>query len=214
MSLGRKRRVISNEFPYHITGRCINRDWFRLPLEVIWEIFVDYLYLEHHARGLKIHAFVLMNNHFHLIATAPETSISTCMCYFMTEVSRQITRLSGRINQTFGAPHHPSLINTYHYFMHAYKYVYRNPVDAGIIDRVEAYPYSTLRRTLGFGPLTIPMEEDTILFDDVEGTLRWLNKKYKNGHREEIAKALKRRKFELPLDRKTREKSELELELS
>ncbi|MCM2281967.1 MAG: hypothetical protein NDI61_08995 [Bdellovibrionaceae bacterium] len=132
----------------------------------------------------------------------------------MTETSRGITRLSGRINQTYGGPYHSSLILSEHHFFHAYKYLYRNPIEAGLAERVEDYPYSTLPGLLGSSPLSILVREDNALMEHSERTLTWLNSAYRPGHREAISRALRRTVFQLPRDRDLRRPSLLELELS
>ncbi len=53
--------------PYHITARCINKEWFRLSIPTVWSVMEDYLYLVATAFEIKVRAFVLMSNHFHLI---------------------------------------------------------------------------------------------------------------------------------------------------
>jgi putative transposase len=200
--------------PYHLGARCLNREWFRLPLPVVWEIFSEQLYFAHHAFNLCIHNFVLMSNHFHLVASTPDKNLSQTMNYFMRETSRLISRYSGRINQVYGAPYHRSLIRSEHYFMHAYKYVYRNPVEAGICSKVEDYQFSTLFGLLGRGHLLIPLAEDSLITGDANIYLDWLNKNYAADHKLQIKRALARSSFKFSLDRSNKRPSILEDELS
>ncbi len=175
----------------------------------------DYLYLVHHAFNLKIHSFVLMSNHFHLMVTAPEDNLSQAMLYFMRETSREITRLSGRINQTYGARHHKTYLGNYHYFMNTYKYVYRNPVKAGICECVEEYPYSTLSGLCGLNHMIVPLELDTLAFSPSfsEENLGWLNRKPDELLEEEMRLALRHPEFKLRACPKTEKPSRLETEL-
>ena len=159
----------------------------------------DYLYLVAHLYTLRIHSFVLMPNHFHMIVTTPEVNLSAAMNYFMRETSREITLLSDRINQTYGNRHHKSALSTHHYFMNAYKYVYRNPVRAGLSRYVEEYAFSTLSGTLGLSRQAIPLWEDALLFSPSldEATLTWLNQKPCVDQEAEVRKALRRPTFNL-----------------
>lgn len=77
-----------------------------------WSVMGDYLYLTTHLFSLEILSFVLMGNHFHLLVRAPQANISPAMNYFMRETSREVSRLSGRINQTYGGRHHKSVVHT------------------------------------------------------------------------------------------------------
>ncbi len=210
----RALRILTSEYPYHVTARCINKEWFQLPLSLVWRIFSDYLYLIRIIYGVEIHSFVLMRNHFHLIIKTPDANLSEVMNYFMREVSKEIGRFTGRINQIFGGPYHSSVIVRDTYYMHAYKYVYRNPVEAGISESVETYPYSTLHGLLGFSKLVIPVVLDDVLFSDMESTLAWLNTDYKADHKCQIKNALRKVKYSLPADPVHRHKSELENENS
>jgi putative transposase len=52
---------------YHITARSNNREFFYLPILNVWDIMSSKLAQLQCEHGIKIAAFVLMNNHFHLL---------------------------------------------------------------------------------------------------------------------------------------------------
>lgn len=168
----------------------------------------DQLYFVHHAFHVRIHAFVLMNNHFHLIISTPHANLSEAMAWFMRETSRSITRESNRINQTYGGRHFRNVISTTHYYLNAYKYLYYNPVRAGLCGNPLDYPYSTLPGLLGHQRLTIPVYEDSTLFSDIDGTLAWLNRKPKEEDWIAVRRALHRRSFGFPSSNSRRHKLE------
>ncbi|CAN5722255.1 hypothetical protein BH10BDE1_BH10BDE1_35840 [soil metagenome] len=159
----------------------------------------DYLFLSVKAFDLTIHSFVLMPNHFHLLVSAPPGNLSPALFQFMRETSRGITKIAGRINQTYGSRNHKTVIESHHYFLNAYKYVYRNPVRAGLCDKAQDYKYSTLSGLLGLNQLVIPVAEDTILFPEgFDGSaVDWLNTKPDVDHEEEVRCALKKSAFAL-----------------
>lgn len=195
----RKPAPQSFEFPFHITARCTNKDWFAIPMPEVWRIMEEQLYFAAHAFDVRIHSFVLMTNHFHLMISTPSGNLSSCMRYFMTETSRALLRKCRRINQIYGGRNRPTQICSAHHFTNAYKYVYRNPAAAGLCTRVEDYPYSTLRGLLGAQHLLVPLVEDTILFDgNLEQTLAWLNRPSTLEEWDEVRRALRRRTFQLP----------------
>lgn len=162
----------------------------------VWSIFENQLYLTQKMFDLKIHSFVLMSNHFHLLVTAPELNLSLAMNYFLKESSRQLLKSNDRINRTFSARFFRSRIIGYHHFTTVYKYIHRNPVEANLCTYVENYPWSTLNGLLGFSKLVIPLEDDTLLFDSgVEETLKWLNTAPLSENREAVRKALRKQAF-------------------
>ncbi|MNJ92687.1 hypothetical protein D3C87_103610 [compost metagenome] len=195
----RKRFDNHTEFPYHITARCINRDWFAIELNEVWDVMTKHLLFISLAYEIRIHAFVLMNNHFHLIATSPLGNLSEAMWHFMRESGLDLRKISGRINQTYGGRFHRSLINSPLYFQHAYKYVYRNPVEAGLCAKVEDYPYSSLRGLLGLSSLDISIKDDDFWgsFDKRESALHWLNARPQHEHWLAVEKALSYSHFKL-----------------
>jgi putative transposase len=209
----RKKYLPTDQFYDHVTARCLNKEWFKVPIEEVWDIFCDYLFLTKCGFNLEIYSFVLMNNHFHLIVRTPDANLSQAMNYFMRETSKTITLLAGRINQTYGGPYCWSIIKNDIYFKHAYKYVYRNPVEAGLVRNVEDYRFSTIFSKLGQSKNHIPLVEDKILFSCVESSLAWLNKSYPSEEiKLEIRQALARKEFQFARN-KGSQKSELETNL-
>ncbi len=171
----RAKAILQSQFPYNISARCINREWFNIPMDRVWEIFCQELTNTSKEHGLLVHSFVLMTNHFHLIASTPNANISKCMQQFMVRTSRRLTREGNRINETFAGRHYKCVLQHHQYYLNAYKYNYRNPVSAGICKSVEEYPYSTLHGKLKLSKLQIPTCEDTTLLSDPYGVLNWLN---------------------------------------
>lgn len=173
--MARVKCILQNEFPYNVSARCINREWFQLSMDEVWQIFCEELRRTIDDHGLVVHSFVLMSNHFHLIASTPNSNISQCMQQFMHRSSKRLTRRGNRINQTFSGRHYKCVMQTTTYFLNAYKYNYRNPVAAGICGRVEDYEYSTLQFVLGRRKPLFPLVEDETYRCDPEETLAWLN---------------------------------------
>lgn len=213
-SMPRKKVLSIAPGPFHIGARCINKEWFNLPMDDVWRIFNEQLYLVNHAFNLQTHCFILMSNHYHWIASTPELNLSPAVGYFQREVSRQLNREGNRINRTFADRFFRSHIGNYHYYTNCYKYVYQNPLRAGLVERVEDYKYSTLNGKLGFNHLLIPVAPDTLLFDgDFAKQLEWLNRRPGKEDEETMRKALRRGIFSLPKDLNTKKPHRLESEL-
>ncbi len=199
----KKKIVRSSDFPYHISARCNNREWFSIPISEVWRIFADYLYFISFAYKVEIHAFVLMSNHYHLLARTPEGNIDQAMLYLQRETSRWLAHESGRINHVFGGPYHSSLIHDINHYNSVYKYILRNPVGVGLSKKVEEYPYSSLRGLLGYEKLLFPTVANLELFNNTEKFLSWLNLEYEEKQREVIRKGIRKTSFEVLRCRKT-----------
>jgi putative transposase len=166
-------------------------------MDAVWQIMSEQLFFVHHAFKFKIHAFVLMSNHYHLIVSTPLANLPNGMAWFNRETSRSLTRAGNRINLTYGARHFRAVLSSHHYFLNAYKYLYYNPVHAKVCTNVLEYPFSTLQGLLGKKPVAFPIQEDTTLFGDLEGALAWLNRVPLEDNWEAVRKALKKKEFKL-----------------
>ena len=190
-----------SENPFHVTGRRHNKAPFDLELDKVWQIMSDHLYLTHIFFGLKIHAFVLMPNHFHLICSTNGESLGVSFNYFMRETSKTMNQLSGNRNQNWGSRFYRCEIPTYNYYMNCYKYVYQNPIRANLVAKCELWKYSTLHGLTGRSHTIIPTENDTLLFSDsgslIQENVYWLNKKADENNIISMQKALKKRCFKL-----------------
>ena len=99
------RRIleITSEFPYHIVARTNNKEWFHIPMRDVWSIFNEVLLLVSNKYSFKVHAFVLMSNHYHLMAsTSVGHDLPKVMQIFQREVSRRINLQANRKNHLFG----------------------------------------------------------------------------------------------------------------
>ncbi len=199
----RKSLIRTAEFPYHVVSRSNNKEWFYIPRQECWNVFTQQLSKvskDYHARVIS---FVLMSNHFHMLLYTPEENLDAIMNYLLREVSRTIGRKSGRINHIFGAPYRWCLIDNEVYLAHAYKYVYRNPVEAGLSDLAEEYRYSTLhyliaKTFLGLAVYDHAVQSSPIVPPSLSDRLHWLNRPYASKHQELIRRALKKPRFRLP----------------
>ena len=161
----------------------------------------EHLWISHYVDSLKIHAFVLMPNHFHLVASVQEGPIYVPLMRFLRESSRSFNFYSNHVDQNWGGRHYKCEIIGYQNFLNVYKYVYQNPVRAKLCLAPETWPYSTLHGLVGASPLQVPMVEDTLLFQQNSinwSTLKWLNQGIKAEDLCDVRSGLKKRIFKLP----------------
>lgn len=200
----KQKRQLSADFPIHISGRCNNREHFPLPLSEVWEIFEDYLFLLPRAFEIEVLSFVLMPNHFHLLVRDPKLNLSIAMRFFMREIAKEILRKSGRINRLWGGEYHSTVVEGLDYYFTCYKYIYRNPVRAKIVNSVLAYEFSTLGVLLGKRKSIIPIAEDLTLFESPDQTIAWLEKPFEEEMNETIRKSLKKKTMRFEAVRSSR----------
>lgn len=198
----------SNVNFYHVTARSNNRESFFLPILNTWDIMTKKLAELQSKHGIKIAAFVLMNNHFHLLLLTPKEDIDRIMYFFMKEITIEIQKCTGRINKIFGGRYKGSMIDSYGYLVNVYKYIYRNPVEVGISERAERYPYSTLF-SQNQEYARVPFKVDKIFpphaFDAYEelDELKWINQKFDKHEADSISCGLQKTLFRYESDRAT-----------
>ncbi len=200
----RAKLILQSDFPYNISARCINREWFHIPMDEVWDIFCETLNETIRKHSIVVHSFVLMSNHFHLIASTPEANIDICMHHFMYWTSKRLTRKGNRINESYAGRHYKTVLQHPNYYLNAYKYNYRNPVTAGVCSLVEDYKYSTFRYIFHKMSLKFKLCEDTTFDFDPVGTLKWLNTEPSPEKAEAVRYGLKRQFFKSKKNRSTR----------
>ncbi len=195
-----KTRQLSN-FPYHITSRTPNRCPFPLTLIRVWEIMSEQLYWVQKKYGFDIISFVLMPNHFHLIARTVSTPLGKILNDLLRDTSKKINEESGRINQNWGGVAYRTEVTNMSYYFNVYRYVYQNPLRARLVSKAEDYPYSTLHGKLGRSYLLIPVIEDSTLFDgDLSNNLNWLNQNQSAQDIDWLRHGLRYKEFRLKKD--------------
>jgi putative transposase len=144
-SMPRLPRLFVPELPAHITLRGNNRqDIFRCDGDR--SRFLGYLRDAAANHGVGLHAYVLMTNHVHLLATAtgkmstPRTIQSVgrqYVAYFNERYQRTGTLWEGRYRST--------LVDADKYLFACHRYIDLNPVRSGLASHPARYPWSSHR---------------------------------------------------------------------
>jgi putative transposase len=141
--MARLPRLTVPGHPHHIIQRGNNR-------QPIFAADADYRrlleFLEEHSREARVavHAYVLMSNHFHLLAT-PETEDG--IPHMMQAVGRRYVRYFNDRQQRTGTlwegRYRSTLIQAERYLLACMVYIDVNPVRAGMVDSADRYPWSS-----------------------------------------------------------------------
>ncbi len=95
--------------------------------------------------GLKIHCYVLMNNHFHLLVETPEGNLSKAMHYLNSSYSNWFKSKHHIIGSIFQGRYKSILVEKELYLLMLSAYIHLNPFRAGIVDNPEEYTWSSFR---------------------------------------------------------------------
>jgi putative transposase len=92
----------------------------------------------------KIHAYVFMTNHIHLLMTpADERSIGQAMRSLGSRYVGYFNRRYERTGTLFEGRYRSTVVTTEDYLFSCYRYVEENPVRAGLISHPSAYRWSS-----------------------------------------------------------------------
>lgn len=199
----RKPLIRTSEFPYHVTNRSNNKEFFYLSLDDLWLIFMDQISNMIEQFHCEVHAFVLMSNHYHLIISTPKSNLNECMKYLHREVARKANQRAQRINHFFGGRYKWCLIDSEEYYWNAVKYLFQNPLKAGLSERVERYKYSSLNtscKAFAWRMVDFFWDRDKLIQLD----LNWLNEHVPVEQSQRIGSALRRCRFEMPVNKNGR----------
>jgi putative transposase len=188
----RRKLLQQGLFPYHVTIRSNNKDWFKIPLFEMWELSYECLLHAHKKVPVKIHCFVLMNNHYHLLVTSPNSDLPRFMEYFNRRLSQRIRMSSGARNHKFANRYAATVVDSKAYLYSVYRYIYQNPVRAKLCQQCIDYPYTSLR----FSQMQIKKLELTVHVDYFQHR-KWME--YRSGGELEqaIRNCLKRPVFKI-----------------
>lgn len=93
---------------------------------------------------------VLMTNHFHLVITTPEPTLSRGMKWLQQKFVQYINRRYSRVGPLFQGRFKHSLVESGSYLLELLRYVALNPVQAKMVERPEDYRWSGYRWLAGY----------------------------------------------------------------
>jgi putative transposase len=186
----RKPLIRNSIYPYHVTSRSNNKEWFDLPLSQVWNICLNSLKHANSRHPVDIISFVLMSNHYHLLIKTPDENLDLFMYELNKMISLSMRVKTKRINKIFGGRYKWCMIQSNRYFANCYRYVYQNPMRANLVDRCEEYPYSTLSYKHYKKKFSVQLF-DKLGFAD-EYKMGWINQRIQENEKEAIQKGLYR----------------------
>ncbi len=142
----RKPRFFVPHIANHVIQRGNNRQAVFFE-EEDYQTYKNYLYEAAESSGVKIHAYVLMTNHIHILATAETTDGISLMMqktgrfyvpYINYKYERSGTLWEGRFKS--------SLVDSDFYVLACMRYIEMNPVRANMVESPQAYKWSSYHK--------------------------------------------------------------------
>ncbi|PYJ01489.1 MAG: hypothetical protein DMF00_04750 [Verrucomicrobia bacterium] len=147
-------RPLRIEYPgaiYHVLSRGDRREAiFRT--EADRKLFLNLLDQTCRRTGWQIHAYCLMDNHFHLVVETPRGNLSTGMQWFLGSYTQRFNRRHRLWGHLFGGRYKALLVDGRPggaYLRRVCDYVHLNPVRAGMLgnkEKVHRFRWSSYPR--------------------------------------------------------------------
>lgn len=93
--------------------------------------------------GVETHAYCLMGNHYHLLVHTPLGNLGRGMRHLNGVYTQFFNRDQGRDGALFRGRYKAILVDADAYLLHLSSYIHRNPLEAGMVERLEDYPWSS-----------------------------------------------------------------------
>ncbi len=144
-------RALRIEYPganYHITSRGNERkSIYRNKGDR--RSFLLYLKSAYLRYGAVIHAYCLMDNHYHILLETPRGNLSQIMRHINGAYTTRFNVKHKRKGHLFQGRYKAILVDADAYLTELSRYIHLNPVRAGMVDMPEKYSWSSYRYYIG-----------------------------------------------------------------
>jgi REP element-mobilizing transposase RayT len=146
--MSRPLRIEVDGGVYHVTSRGDGREAIflgkedrRLFLSVLSEVVPDFNWI--------MHAYCLMDNHYHLLIETPDGNLSKGMRQLNGVYTQRFNRRHGRVGHVFQGRYKAIIVQKESHLLELARYVVLNPVRARRVRSPAAWPWSSFRATAG-----------------------------------------------------------------
>ena len=98
---------------------------------------------------LRLQAYCLMDNHFHLMVETPQANLSKAMRQLNGVYTQAFNRRHGRVGHVLQGRFKAILVDRDNYLLELCRYVVLNPVRAKTTRKADTYPWSSYHATAG-----------------------------------------------------------------
>ena len=117
--------------------------------KVDYQIFLAILAEAHKRFRVQIQSYCLMSNHYHLLIKTPEGNLGRAMRHINGIYTQRYNRLHKMDGSLFKGRYKAILVEQDSYQLQLSRYIHRNPIEAGMVEKLEDYLWSSYPNYLG-----------------------------------------------------------------
>jgi len=110
-----------------------------------------------------VHAYCLMNNHYHLLIETPEPNLAKGMRQLNGVYTQRFNRRQGRVGHVFQGRYKAILVQKESYLLELSRYIVLNPVRARMVRNPAEWPWSSYHATAGLCDTPVWLRTDGVL---------------------------------------------------
>jgi len=140
--MSRPLRIQYPDAWYHVMNRgrrgeeiFTRKNDYTVFIDLIKELVEDY--------NVKIAAYCLMPNHYHLLVQTPDANISRSMRHLNGVYTQRFNRIHHCDGQLFRGRYKSILVDADRYLLELLRYIHRNPLESGLVENLQKYSWSS-----------------------------------------------------------------------
>lgn len=90
-----------------------------------------------------LHAFVLMDNHYHLLIETPLANLSATLRHINGHYTQHFNRANRRVGHVLQGRYKAIVVDKNEHYLELIRYIHLNPVRAGIVQNIDEYRWSS-----------------------------------------------------------------------
>ncbi len=106
-------------------------------------LFIELLQEAVELFALRVSAYCLLGNHYHLLVQTPDANLSRCMRHINGVYTQRYNSRHSLDGQLFRGRYKAIVVSQDSYLLQLVRYIHRNPIRAGLVDKAEHYAWSS-----------------------------------------------------------------------
>jgi putative transposase len=140
--MSRPLRIQYPDAWYHVMNRGRRREKIFETKEDYWT-FVDLLEELDEVFNVRVAAYCLMFNHYHLLLQTPDANLSRSMRHLNGVYTQRYNKKHSCDGQLFRGRYKSIVVESDSYVLELVRYIHRNPLESGLVDNLQKYQWTT-----------------------------------------------------------------------